>query len=155
MAERRATVSDVHQIAAEMPHTTRIEGPKGNAIYQVGGKSFVFFRTPRPDARDPDSGEPYKDIIIIWVGSEAEKNALVQAAAAPSSPPRTSTVTYRCWCASRSCTASGATNSPNSSKMRGCRARRRDAAQHGWHSAGWTPESGARNWSQRENSKHQ
>ena len=83
MAERRATVSDVHQIAAEMPHTTRIEGPKGNAIYQVGGKSFVFFRTPRPDARDPDSGEPYKDIIIIWVGSEAEKNALVQDRRSP------------------------------------------------------------------------
>jgi len=83
MAERPATVGDVHQIAAEMPHTTRIEGPKGNAVYQVGGKSFVFFRTPRPDARDPDSGEPYRDVIIIWVGSEAEKKALVQDRRSP------------------------------------------------------------------------
>ena len=48
MAERPASAGDVHEIAAGMPHTTRIEGPNGNAIYQVGGKSFVFFRTPGP-----------------------------------------------------------------------------------------------------------
>jgi hypothetical protein len=78
MAGRRASVSDVHQIAAGMPHTTRIDGPHGNAIYQVGGKSFVFFRNPRPDARDPATGEPYTDVIVIWVDSDAEKTALVQ-----------------------------------------------------------------------------
>ena len=53
MADRRARVDDVHQIAASMPHVKRLEGPKGNSIYQVGGKSFVFFRTPQPDATDP------------------------------------------------------------------------------------------------------
>ena len=78
MVQREARVDDVHDIAAGMPHTTRIEGPKGNAIYQVGGKSFVFFRNPRSDARDPISGEPYPDVIVIWVASEAEKKALVQ-----------------------------------------------------------------------------
>jgi hypothetical protein len=78
MAGRRASVSDVHEIAAGMPHTTRIDGPHGNAIYQVGGKSFVFFRNPRPDARDPATGEPYTDVIVIWVDSDAEKTALVQ-----------------------------------------------------------------------------
>jgi hypothetical protein len=78
MADRPARVSDVHQIAAAMPHVTRIEGPKGNAIYQVGGKSFVFFRNARPDAKDPVSGELYTDVIIIWVESEADKQALVQ-----------------------------------------------------------------------------
>ncbi len=83
MAERPASAGDVHEIAAGMPHTTRIEGPKGNAIYQVGGKSFVFFRTPRSDARDPLSGEPYPDVIVIWVDSDAEKNALVQDPRSP------------------------------------------------------------------------
>ena len=78
MADRRATVSDAHEIAAAMPHTTRIEGPRGNAVYQVGGKSFVFFRTPRPDAKDPVTGEKYDDVIVIWVGSDADKTALVQ-----------------------------------------------------------------------------
>lgn len=66
-----------------MPHVTRIEGPKGNPIYQVGGKSFVFFRTPRPDAKDPVTGERYPDVIIIWVESEADKLALVQDPATP------------------------------------------------------------------------
>ena len=83
MAERPASASDVHEIAAGMPHTTRIEGPRGNAIYQVGGKSFVFFRTPRSDARDPVSGEPYPDVIVIWVDSDAEKKALVQDQRSP------------------------------------------------------------------------
>ncbi len=66
-----------------MPHTTRIQGPRGNAIYQVGGKSFVFFRNPRSDARDPVSGEPYPDVIVIWVDSDAEKKALVQDPRSP------------------------------------------------------------------------
>ncbi|HZQ30477.1 MAG TPA: hypothetical protein VFB19_01935 [Mycobacterium sp.] len=83
MGARAATVNDVHKIAAAMPHSTRIDGPKGNAIYQVGGKSFVFFRNPRPDARDPATGELYADVIVIWVGSEADKNALVQDPRSP------------------------------------------------------------------------
>src|ERR1700742_4671379 len=81
--ERPARVSDVHDIAASMPHVTRIEGPKGNAIYQVGAKSFVFFRTPQPDAEDPDTGERYADVIMIWVESEADKLALVQDSGSP------------------------------------------------------------------------
>src|ERR1700755_3407873 len=37
MTDRPARLSDVHEIAAAMPYARRIEGPKGNAIYQVGG----------------------------------------------------------------------------------------------------------------------
>ena len=76
-AGRRATVDDVHELAAAMPHVKRIEGPKGNPIYSVGGKSFVFFRTPRPDAADPVTGERYHDVIMFWVESDAGKRALV------------------------------------------------------------------------------
>jgi hypothetical protein len=68
----------VHQIAASMPHVTRLEGPKGNSIYQVGGKSFVFFRTPQPDASDPVTGERYADVIMLWVESQSDKLALIQ-----------------------------------------------------------------------------
>ena len=51
--QRRARVEDVHELAAGMPHVTvERTGPRG-AVYQVGGKSFVFFRNPRPDAADP------------------------------------------------------------------------------------------------------
>ncbi|MGW4849111.1 MmcQ/YjbR family DNA-binding protein [Nocardia brasiliensis] len=75
---RRAQLADVHELASGMPYVTRIDGPRGNPIYQVGGKSFVFFRTPRPDAFDPGSGERYTDVIVFWVSSESEKQALVQ-----------------------------------------------------------------------------
>jgi hypothetical protein len=83
MAPRAARVEDVHELAAGMPHTTVVYGPKGNPIYQVGGKSFVFFRTPRPDAVDPETGERYPDVIIFWVPSEADKQALVQDPTTP------------------------------------------------------------------------
>jgi hypothetical protein len=83
MADRPATVGDVHEIAASMPHVTRVEGPKGNPIYQVGGKSFVFFRTPQPDATDPVTGERYIDVIMLWVESESDKLALVQDPGSP------------------------------------------------------------------------
>jgi hypothetical protein len=83
MADRPARVSDVHQIAASMPHVKRLEGPKGNSIYQVGGKSFVFFRTPQPDATDPNTGKRYADVIMFWVESESDKLALIQDAASP------------------------------------------------------------------------
>jgi hypothetical protein len=66
-----------------MPHVTVERGPSGNPIYQVGGKSFVFFRTPRPDAVDPETGKRYEDVIVLWVPSESDKQALVQDLASP------------------------------------------------------------------------
>ncbi len=84
MTTRRARVDDVHDAASAMPHV-RVEHGKqqGNAVYQVGGKSFVFFRTARPDACDPATGEPYDDVIVLWVGDEADKQSLVQDAGSP------------------------------------------------------------------------
>jgi hypothetical protein len=74
----KARVADVHEVALGMPHVTvwQKEGSE-RAVYQVGGKSFVFFRSARPDAFDPDTGERYDDVIVIWVESEEEKLALV------------------------------------------------------------------------------
>jgi hypothetical protein len=74
----RARVEDVHEIAEAMPHVTVYPGTEEKPVYQVGGKSFVFFRNPRPDAYDPATGERYGDVIVIWVESEDDKQALVQ-----------------------------------------------------------------------------
>src|SRR5262249_41536232 len=41
------------------------------------GKSFIFFRTPRPDATDERTGARLTDVIVFWVESDAEKQALV------------------------------------------------------------------------------
>jgi len=80
---RRARVDDVHELAMAMPHVTVVHGGQGNPVYQVGGKSFVFFRTRRPDAVDPATGERYADVIMFWVESEADKLALVQDPTTP------------------------------------------------------------------------
>jgi hypothetical protein len=81
---RPARTEDVHEAAAAMPHVTVETGARaGNRIYQVGSKSFVFFRTPRPDAFDPETGERYDDVIVLWVADEGEKLALVQDPATP------------------------------------------------------------------------
>ena len=75
---RRARIGDVHDLVWGMPHVTVVHGPQGNPIYQVGGRSFVFFRTARPDATDPRTGRRYTDVIMFWVPSESDKQALVQ-----------------------------------------------------------------------------
>ncbi|MEV6492333.1 MmcQ/YjbR family DNA-binding protein [Actinoplanes sp. NPDC051633] len=75
---RPARVEDVHELALAMPHVTVVDGSAGRPVYQVGGKSFVFFRNPRPDAADPETGERYDDVIVFWVESDADKQALVQ-----------------------------------------------------------------------------
>lgn len=81
--DRSARIEDVHELALSMPHVTVEYGSGENPVYQVGGKSFIFFRNPRPDAVDPDTGERYPDVIVFWVESEADKQALVQDEATP------------------------------------------------------------------------
>jgi len=80
---RPATVADVHKAALAMPHVTIYPGSEHRPIYQVGGKSFVFFRNPRPDAVDPETGERYDDVIVFWVADEGDKLAMVQDETSP------------------------------------------------------------------------
>ena len=44
---------------------------------------FVFFPNPRPDAVDPATGERYQDVIVFWVPSELDKEALVRDETSP------------------------------------------------------------------------
>jgi hypothetical protein len=80
---RPARIEDVHRLALAMPHVTVEHGTLGNPVYQVGRKSFIFFRNPMPDAADPTTGERYRDVIMFWVPSEADKQALVADEATP------------------------------------------------------------------------
>jgi hypothetical protein len=66
-----------------MPDVTVDFGKGENPVYQIGRKSFVFFRNPRPDAVDSQTGERFDDVIVFWVPSEADKQALVQDEASP------------------------------------------------------------------------
>jgi hypothetical protein len=74
---RKARIEDVHELALAMPHARVYDPEADNPVYQVGGKSFVFFRTPRPDAFDPETGERYDDVIVFWVADEVDKQAMV------------------------------------------------------------------------------
>lgn len=80
---RKARVADIHEIAAAMPGAERGEGPLGNVIYSIRRKSFVFFRTARPDAVDLVTGERYLDVIVFWVPSADDKPALVEDLSTP------------------------------------------------------------------------
>jgi hypothetical protein len=83
MKDRPAAAADVHELARAMPHVTRLDGSQGKPVYQVGGKSFIFFRNPRPDAKDPVTGERYDDVIVFWVESAADKHSLVDDPGSP------------------------------------------------------------------------
>ena len=80
---RPARVQDVHDLALGMPHVTVYPGTEQRPVYQVGGKSFVFFRSRRPDAFDPATGERYDDVIVFWVPGEGDKLAMVQDDSSP------------------------------------------------------------------------
>ena len=66
-----------------MPHVTVHPGTERKPVYQVGGKSFVFFRNPRPDAFNPDTRQRYDDVIVFWVPDEGDKLAMVQDDSSP------------------------------------------------------------------------
>ncbi len=65
-----ASVEELHEIAAGLPFVTVEHGSGDNPVYQVGAKSFVFFRTPRPDAVDPETGEVEElagDVLVLAI----------------------------------------------------------------------------------------
>lgn len=82
-APEPARVEDVDELARSMPYVTVKTGTDSNPVYRVGSKPFLLFRTPRSDAVDPATGERYTDVIVIWVASEGDKQALVQDQSSP------------------------------------------------------------------------
>jgi hypothetical protein len=82
---RAAALADIHEIARSLPAVTLggARGRKAPTVYQVSRRSFLFFRNPRPDAVDPDTGERYTDVIVFWVESELEKDAILADASLP------------------------------------------------------------------------
>lgn len=72
-------MADLHRCAAALPEVTRDPADTASPerpSYSVRGKSFVFFRSPRKDAVDPDTSEPFLDVVALHC-SAADKEALV------------------------------------------------------------------------------
>jgi hypothetical protein len=82
---RSATVEDIHEIARSLPGVT-LGGARGKldpTVYQVSRRSFLFFRNPRPDAVDTETGERYTDVIVFWVDGALEKEAILSDTSLP------------------------------------------------------------------------
>jgi hypothetical protein len=77
-----ATVDDIHEIARSLPGVT-LAADSRPTVYQVSRRSFLFFRNPRPDAVDPITGERFTDVIVFWVDSELEKEAILADSSLP------------------------------------------------------------------------
>jgi hypothetical protein len=85
VGSRPATLEDIHEIARSLPGVT-LGGARGltkPTVYQVSRRSFLFFRNPRPDAVDPETAERYSDVIVFWVASELEKEAILADTSLP------------------------------------------------------------------------
>ncbi len=78
---RAASVDDIHEIARGLPGVTVSDS--GPTVYKGSRRSFLFFRNPRPDAVDPETGERYTDVIVFWVESELEKEAILADTSLP------------------------------------------------------------------------
>jgi hypothetical protein len=81
---RQARIADLHRIAAGMPHVTKVDETQANPVYLSARSRSCSSATARPDAFDPETGERYDDVIVIWVASEDGKQALAQDDASPS-----------------------------------------------------------------------
>ena len=62
---------------------SRSRAPARTPSTRSSRKSFIFFRNPRPDAYDPETGERYDDVIVFWVAEDTDKQALVEDDSTP------------------------------------------------------------------------
>jgi hypothetical protein len=74
---RVATPDDVDQICSGLPEVELGTSWGDNPTYKVRGKGFVMHRPPGRTAIDPETGEPFTDLLVIQVPGESEKRALV------------------------------------------------------------------------------
>ena len=79
---RRARLTDLDEIALALPEVTRDPPEGGRPAYAVRGRTFAFARGPRKDAFDPETGEPYEDVLAFSCTAE-DKEAMVGDATSP------------------------------------------------------------------------
>ena len=72
-----ATMTDLDELALAMPDVVRATDDGGRVSYGVGGKTFVFHRSPRADALDPDTGDRLEDVLAFHVADLDEKELVL------------------------------------------------------------------------------
>lgn len=85
--ERKATPADVDAICRGLPEVELGTSWGDRPTYKVPrgpkGRGFVLYRAPHKTAVDPETGEPYRDLLVIVVPDDAAKSALVEDPAVP------------------------------------------------------------------------
>jgi len=87
-SSRRAEPADIDAICGSLPEawfgTSWGDVPTWLVPEAMGrqgkGKGFVLYRKPRPSAVDPETGQPYQDLVVIRTASNEDKESLVQGA---------------------------------------------------------------------------
>ena len=80
---RRAEVADVDAICRSLPEVELGTSWGDRPTYLVRQKpkprGFVLERAPRHDAVDPETGEEYRDLLVVRTANAEDKAALVEA----------------------------------------------------------------------------
>ena len=72
-----ATMADLDALALAMPEATKEVSDDGRPSYLVHGKMFCFHRSRRPDAKDPETGERFDDVLMFRVADLEEKEIVL------------------------------------------------------------------------------
>lgn len=79
---RRARPEDVDEICASLPETELGTSWGDRPTWKVPrgpkGKGFLLYRAPHSTAVDPETGEMWDDLVVIWTPTAIEKQALVE-----------------------------------------------------------------------------
>lgn len=79
--ERMAVPEDVGAICCGLPEVELGTSGGDRPTYKVPrgpkGRGFVLYRAPQKSAINPETGEPYQDLLVIMVPDDAAKSALV------------------------------------------------------------------------------
>ena len=70
-------MKDLDKLALAMPQATKSVS-EGRPTYSVHDKFFCFHRSRRPDAVDPETGEPLDDVLVFRVADAGEKEAILR-----------------------------------------------------------------------------
>ena len=70
-------MADLEELALALPQVTKEVSDDGRPSYLVHGKRFVLQRTRRADARDPETGERFDDVLMFRVADLDVKELMV------------------------------------------------------------------------------
>jgi hypothetical protein len=72
-----ATMDDLDELALSLPQATKEVSEDGRPAYLVHGKPFCLHRSRRPDARDPETGERLRDVLMFRVADLGVKELML------------------------------------------------------------------------------